>query len=238
MESVQDISVEEEKEEDVQETAEELVQENASSESEMLQENASLESEESGNVTEEVDINENPVEEDTLATGSQGMEFTEVADTVTAKDVTNLRSLPDTTDAENIIAQLMNGETISRIGVNENTGWSQLDYNGQIVYAVSGYLTTDLTYKPPVEQGNPNRITTQDGRVIIFEDCDDYVRPKEYVNLRVEPSTSQGQNTVHCQITNADKVHRTGYSADSGWSRVEFNGNVLYVVSSYVLSAE
>lgn len=170
--------------------------------------------------------------------GNESMEFAEADDTVTSKDVTNLRSQPSTADAENIVAQLSNGEKLSRTGINETTGWSRLDYNGQTVYAVSGYLTTDLEYTPPVEQANSNRITTQDGRVIVFTDCDDYVTPKEYVNLRTEPSTSQGDSTVKCQITHADTVHRTGYSADSGWSRVEFYNEVLYVVSSYVYNKE
>lgn len=166
--------------------------------------------------------------------GTISMEFTRLADTVTAKDVTNLRSVPSTTDAENVIAQLQNGESISRTGVNDSTGWSRLEYNGQTVYAVTQYLTTDLTYQTPVVQGDPNRVSTQDGRVIIFTDCDDNITPKEYVNFRVEPSTSQGQSTVNCQVNNGTTVHRTGYSPDSGWSRVEYNGTTLYVVTSLV----
>lgn len=170
--------------------------------------------------------------------GNETMEFTKVSETVTAKDVTNLRSVPSTLDAENVVSQLLNGETLSRTGINDATGWSRLDYNGQTVYAVTGYLTTDLTYKPPVAAANPNRITTQDGRVIIFTDCDDYITPKEYVNLRVEPSTSQGDATAKCQISNGTVAHRTGYSPDSGWSRVEYNGEVLYVVSSMVYNTD
>lgn len=170
--------------------------------------------------------------------GDETMEFDDVAVEVTAKDVINLRSKPSTLDSENIVAQLNNGEVIERIGINDITGWSKLMYNGQVVYAVSNYLTTDLTYRTPEEPANPNRITTEDGRVIIFVDVDNYVTPKQYVNLRTEPSTSQGDATVSCQITNGTVVHRTGYSADSGWSRVEHNGEVLYVVSSMVNGVE
>lgn len=172
--------------------------------------------------------------------GTADMQFTEVADSVTAKDVTNLRSVPSTLDAENVVSQLQNGQAVSRTGINDSTGWSRLDYNGQTVYAVTQYLTTDLEYKTPVVQGDPNRVNTQDGRVIIFTDCDDNVTPKEYVNLRVEPSTSQGEVTVNCQVSNGTSVHRTGYSPDSGWSRVEYNGTTLYVVSSmvYTVTAE
>lgn len=170
--------------------------------------------------------------------GTTSMNFTAVSDSVTAKDVTNLRSVPSTADTGNVVGQLKNGESLSRTGVNDTTGWSRLDYNGQTVYAVTQYLTTDLTYKTPVKAGNPNRINTQDGRVIIFVDCDDNVTPKEYVNLRTEPSTSQGNATARCQISNGTSVHRTGYSPDSGWSRVEYNGEILYVVSSMVYTVE
>ncbi len=169
--------------------------------------------------------------------GTESMRFVEASDTMTAKDVTNLRSVPSTLDSENIVAQLLNGETITRTGLNDDTGWSRLEYNGQTVYAVTRYLTTDLSYKPPVAPSDPNRITTQEGRVILFANIDDYVTPKEYVNLRTEPSTFQGQATAKCQISNGTVVHRTGYSADSGWSRVEYNGEVLYVVSSMVNNA-
>ena len=170
--------------------------------------------------------------------GNESMEFVEISDTVTAKDVTNLRSVPSTLEEGNIVLQLMNGEVISRTGINEAYGWSRLDYNGQTVYAVSNYLTTDLNYKPPVTPSNPNRVSTKDGRVIIFTDYSDNVTPKEYVNLRTEPSTSEGESTVRCQIKNGDVVHRTGYSPDSGWSRVEYNGEILYVVSSMIYTTD
>lgn len=170
--------------------------------------------------------------------GNASMEFTEMNDTVTAKDVTNLRSLPSTQDSENVIEQLTNGQTVQRTGINDTTGWSRLDYNGSIVYAVTRFLTTDLTYKTPETPANPNRINTQEGRIIIFTDCDDNVTPKEYVNLRVEPSTSQGDTTIKCQVKNGTAIHRTGYSSDSGWSRVEYEGHVLYVVSSMVYTVE
>lgn len=164
--------------------------------------------------------------------GDVSMPFDSVQESVTPKDVINLRSVPSTADENTIVVQSLNGEVLSRTGVNANTGWSRIDYNGQTLYAVTQYLTTDLSYKPPVQPSNPNRVTTASGRVIIFTDCDDQLTPKEYVNLRTEPSTSEGDTTVRCQVSNGEAVHRTGYSPDYGWSRVEYNGEVLYVVTS------
>lgn len=170
--------------------------------------------------------------------GTTAMEFTQITDEVMPKDVINLRSEPSTLNADNIVAQAQNGDILSRTGVNQDTGWSRIDHDGEILYAVSQYLTTDLTYKPPVQAVDPNRVNTMDGRIILFIDCNDNITPKEYVNLRTEPSTSEGETTVRCQISNGEVVHRTGYSPDAGWSRVEYNGEVLYVVSSYMYTVE
>ncbi|MCM1215769.1 MAG: hypothetical protein NC331_02985 [Lachnospiraceae bacterium] len=170
--------------------------------------------------------------------GTTAMEFTQDNADVTPKDVINLRSEPSTLNADNIVVQAKNGEILNRTGINEATGWTRLDYNGETLYAVSQYLTTDLTYKTPVQAADPNRVNTLDGRIIIFTDCSDDITPKEYVNLRTEPSTSEGETTVRCQISNGEVVHRTGYSPDAGWSRVEYNGEVLYVVSSYMYTVQ
>lgn len=83
-----------------------------------------------------------------------------------------------------------------------------------------------------------NRVPTKDGRVIVFTDCDDTVSPKEYVNLRLEPSTSEGNSTVHCRLNYGETVHRTGISEDSGWSRVEIDGVTCYVVTSFIYVVE
>lgn len=179
----------------------------------------------------------NPAAENSAASGEGDMVFHSVQESVTPKDVVNLRSEPSTADDASVVLQAANGEILNRTGRNDDTGWSRIDYNGQSLYAVSQYLTTDLSYRPPVQADDPNRITTAGGRVILFTDCDDSMTPKEYVNLRTEPSTAGGDATVRCQVNNGQALRRTGYSPDSGWSRVEYNGEVLYVVSSLMTQA-
>lgn len=39
-----------------------------------------------------------------------------------------------------MVAQLNNGDVAIRTGINEDLGWSRLEYNGQVVYCVSSYL--------------------------------------------------------------------------------------------------
>lgn len=174
------------------------------------------------------------------------MQFQEAADTVTAKNETNLRSEPSTARDDTVVVKLKNGETVSRTGINQDTGWSRLDYNGQTLYAVSRYLTDELAPKPAESSAAPsvstesrNLITTKDGRTVQFTDCDDTVSPKMEVNLRGEPSTSEGNATIHVRLLYGEKAHRTGYSGsgsteEDGWSRVEYNGEVLYAKTSYL----
>lgn len=182
------------------------------------------------------DVTDNSELEQNIENGT--MTFAECQDTVMPKEVINLRSAPSTAQADNIVTQAANGELLTRTGINTDTGWSRVEYNGQTLYAVSSYLTTDLSYQPPVAQPDPNVVNTKDGRTITFTDCDDNITPKIYVNLRLEPSTSEGNDTVHCRLEYGEIVHRTGISEASGWSRVEYDGYVLYVVTSYMYVVE
>ena len=64
------------------------------------------------------------------------MVFKSVEESVTAKEMVNLRSKPQSGDDNNLVVQIKNGEILSRVGMNADTGWSKLEYNGQTVYAV------------------------------------------------------------------------------------------------------
>lgn len=81
-------------------------------------------------------------DEDPEPDNALGMTFDAVDEYVTAKDVTNLRSEPSTDQGQlTVVTQLSNGQNAHRTGINPATGWSRLEYNGQVVYAVSQYLT-------------------------------------------------------------------------------------------------
>lgn len=83
-----------------------------------------------------------------------------------------------------------------------------------------------------------DRVKTKDGHVFIFREKDDYVTAKEYVNMRTEPSTGQGDSTVVGKLENGTVVHRTGISSEGSWSRIEKGTQVLYVSTSYLVAAE
>ena len=78
--------------------------------------------------------------ESVTANVESGMQFTEVNETVTCKDVLNLRDRPSQGESSVVIAQIKNGETVTRTGYNSTTGWSRVVYNGQTLYCVSSYL--------------------------------------------------------------------------------------------------
>ena len=75
-----------------------------------------------------------------LNTAELGIIFNSVNEEVTAKEPVNLRSIPEVSG--DIVDVLDNGDIALRTGIGD-TGWSRLIYNGNVVYAVTSYLTTD-----------------------------------------------------------------------------------------------
>lgn len=157
-----------------------------------------------------------------------GVSFEEVNEQVTAKDVTNLRSTMEQGDDSNVVTQLKNGDTAVRTGKGNN-GWSRVEYGGQTLYAVSSYLTADLSYVPPAEEPD-------DGFKTKFTAVTENVTAKDVTNLRNRPSVEEPSEVI-VQLHNGEVIARTGVS-ELGWSRVEYNGQTLYCISSYLQVVE
>ena len=158
---------------------------------------------------------------------------------VTAKKLVNLRKLPSVEheDAE-VLFELHNGDVASCVGVSDN-GWSKLIYKGVTCYAVSSYLTevTDASAVP--EEGEPEtepteNITEQIEIQTQFEFVDDQVTAKKVVNLRSLPSTEDPRCEIVAQLDHGVVISRTGVNHDLGWSRVDYNGQPLYCITSYL----
>jgi len=173
--------------------------------------------------------------EEVVADPTALINFKEVSETVTAKDVTNLRSFPSSKDPDTIVAVLKYKDTAERIGIGDN-GWSKVRYNGEILYAVTSYLTTDLNYKDNIssEKQSPSVDNPEAG--ITFTEVNESVTAKEVTNLRLVPST-EIEDTVSEVLYNGDIAIRTGIG-DNGWSRVEYKGKTLYGVTSYMIVVE
>ena len=145
---------------------------------------------------------------------------------MTAKDVVNLRDIPGQGDDSNVLRKLNNGETAQRTGVSDS-GWSRLIIDGERYYAVSNYLTTDLSYQTPVKEAD-------DGLKTKFTKVSENVTPKIEINLRKLPSVTNPDAVVVATAVAGEVFVRTGVNTDYGWSRVEYNGQTLYCVSSYL----
>lgn len=156
------------------------------------------------------------------------MDFTQVEEIVTAKVETNLRDIPSQDTNSTVLYTLKNGETATRIAIS-SSGWSKLEFQGSIYYAVSSYLTTDMDYDPTAEE----RIK-DDGVETEFKKVNEKVTAKNYVNLRRLPSVEHEDATVVAQLNYGEVAVRTGINEDLGWSRLEYNGQVVYCVSSYL----
>ena len=87
------------------------------------------------------------------------------------------------------------------------------------------------------ECGDSSKITPQnveEGHA--FREVKETITAKNATNLRNMPS--QGEDSkVMVTLKNGQTVTRIGIS-DTGWSRVEYEGQTLYCVSSYVYVVE
>lgn len=158
------------------------------------------------------------------------MNFQEVDETVTAKETVNLRDIPSQGSDSTVVKQLNNQETAQRTGISDS-GWSRLIIDGERYYAVSNYLTTDLSYRPPVKESD-------DGLKTKFQKVSENVTPKIEINLRKLPSVTNPDAVVVATVKAGEVFVRTGINTDYGWSRVEYNGQTLYCVSSYLTLVE
>lgn len=156
------------------------------------------------------------------------MNFTEVEETVTAKEETNLRSIPDQGEDSVVLYTLKNGEEATRIAISDS-GWSKLLFNGNIYYAVSNYLTTDMNYTALPEYEEE---TEDDGVETRFVAVNEQVTAKIEVNLRTLPSVEHPDCKIVTLLKNGTVVKRTGINEELGWSRLEYEGQTVYCVSS------
>ena len=150
------------------------------------------------------------------------MTFREADEMVTAKDVTNLRSIPSQDSGSKVLAQLENGTIVKRIGISDS-GWSKLEMDGHIYYAVSNFLTTDLNFIP-----EDSDIKT------VFTAVSDNVTAKKVVNLRSKPSVEDEASEIVGQLKHGEVLQRTGINKDVGWSQLVYNGQIVYCISSYL----
>lgn len=143
--------------------------------------------------------------------------YSSVNEKVTAKDEANLRT--SATTKSNIVVNLKNGETVTRIGIGTN-GWSKLSYKDKTVYAITSYLTKDLSVKEKEDIVSGQK----------FDLKSDKVTAKDEVNLRSLPVTS---GELVGTLKSGTFLERTAIG-QNGWSRLIYNGKTVYAITSYL----
>lgn len=157
-----------------------------------------------------------------------GQTFTAVNDRVTAKSEVNLRAMP-TTDS-NVVGKLASGSFLTRTATGDR-GWSRLDFNGTVVYAVTSYLTDKAPEIKPDDTPSGQQDTVVEFGMT-FELTSVNVTAKEEVNLRDKPLTD-GSNVVYT-LKNGEYITKTGES-NSGWARLLYNGQTVYAINSFLM---
>lgn len=84
----------------------------------------------------------------------------------------------------------------------------------------------------PLSDEEPPEATADPEALMVFEPVQEVVTAKEVVNLRSSPEQADDSNVV-AQMENGQEAMRIGIS-DSGWSKIQWNGGVYYVVSSRI----
>ncbi|MBQ6696115.1 MAG: hypothetical protein IJN16_05365 [Lachnospiraceae bacterium] len=96
------------------------------------------------------------------------------------------------------------------------------------------------TPEPDVEKESIEELLAEgsNDQGVVFTEVEDFVTAVEVTNLRSEPSTAQGVNTVVAKLRNGVNVRRVGINEEVGWSKVIYNDQVLYASTAYLLVVE
>lgn len=132
--------------------------------------------------------------------------------------------------SSSVLGVIPQGTAVTVIGIDN--GWYQLNYNGQIGYMRSDYITIisaasasenqsatpEATESKPAESESNNAETDKAGTV-----------NNNYVNFRTGPGTSY---SVIRMLNKGALV--TVLSECNGWSKITFNGKTGYMSSQYI----
>lgn len=168
--------------------------------------------------------------------GTETGEDTEAEDyTVSTTDVTtvyvisdvNLRSGPGT--SYDVVATATAGTVLTRTGTTGS--WSQIEYNGQTVYAYSSYLSTDSTSvtensTTETETSSTTDVPTSTEEVVAASGT---VYVTDGVNLRTGPGTNYD---IVAAVPAGTALTRTGTTG--GWTEVSYSGQTVYVYNDYI----
>ncbi len=165
-------------------------------------------------------------DDDTAAEEDYTVTATDAATVYVISDV-NLRSGPGT--SYDAVAVATAGTELTRTGT---TGlWSQVEYNGQTVYAYSSYLSTTAVTADDTADDTTADTTTSD----VPTSTEDVVSASgtiyttDGVNLRTGPGTNYD---IVTSVPAGTALTRTGTTGE--WTEVSYSGQTAYVYNVYI----
>ena len=73
---------------------------------------------------------------------------------------------------------------------------------------------------------------------LVFEPMDDWITAKEVTNLRSEPSTERGIESVVVKLSNGEAVRCIGINEETGWSKIVYEDMIVYASTAYMVEAD
>lgn len=96
---------------------------------------------------------------------------------------------------------------------------------------MTNYLTTEAPQITPSEPESSATSVTEYN--MTFTLCSVNVTAKEEVNLRNMPTTD-GSSVIHT-LKNGEYITKTGVCSQSGWARLDYNGQTVYCIDSFLM---
>ena len=73
---------------------------------------------------------------------------------------------------------------------------------------------------------------------LVFTEVDDWITAKEVTNLRSEPSTEKGVESVVVKLSNGEAVRRIGINEETGWSKIIYEDTIVYASTAYMVEVD
>ena len=140
-------------------------------------------------------------------------------------DTLNVRAQPYV--ADNVVAQVEQGQTYSIIGRNSDSSWWQIENGNQQGWVSSGYVLPYNTGNVPVtwQGGNPNPPQPPVNNAYLTVDTG-------RLNVRAQPYVA---DNIIAKITQGENYSIVGRNSDASWWQIQIGNQQGWVSGAYVI---
>ena len=98
--------------------------------------------------------------------------------------------------------------------------------------------TVESSEEESSEEAGLDYNDTSNDMGLTFTEVEDVVTAVDVTNLRSEPSTAQGAETVVAKLRNGTTAVRIGREDVTGWSKLVYDGKIVYASTNYLIVVE